>query len=106
MATTLNSFSGIQKAIIKDGIFISTKGTTPGQDHTDSETPQNAEEEQNNDKDDKDGKDDKVEDTDDLFVLEHAALSHVSNYVNHVCDYQIALYREHHRVIFSPPPEA
>mgnify|MGYP001562613183 CR=1 FL=1 len=100
LAITINSFPGSKGGIADNRILISAKSSTPvpGK-QTEAETPQNTGEQENDDKDDK------VEDADDLFIFEIASTSLTNHQINHIHDFQIALYRDHHTVIFSPPPE-
>jgi hypothetical protein len=97
LAVTFNAFSGTKRAISTANFSISEphSSTRPSK-QADAETPQNAEEQEN---------DDKIEDADDPFLVEYQSTTDIDHQVNHIYEFQIALYHEHHRVIFSPPPE-
>lgn len=98
LAVTFNSFSGLKKAVIQEDFAFATQNFHTDQSkRSDAEAPQNTEEQEN---------DDKLEDAADPFMVEHLIANYVNHRVNHIYAFQIALYHEHHRVIFSPPPES
>jgi hypothetical protein len=98
LAVTLNSFSGMKRVVLPQYVSVSTPHSSlPQNKQSDAETPQNTEEQQS---------DDKIEDADDPFLVEYLDTTDIDHQVSHIYEFQIALYREHHRVIFSPPPEA
>ena len=97
LATTLSSFSGLKKIAIEEGLRISKQSESKQSNSADAETPQSTEEQEN---------DDKVEDADDPFIIGYFIALQINHQVNHIQEFQIALYREHHQVIITPPPEA
>lgn len=88
----------MKKAVLSQELSCSTQHANSGESkRADAEAPQNTEKQES---------DDKLEDTDDSFMVEYIDTQLINHQVNHIYEFQIALYHEHHRVIFSPPPEA
>jgi|GEM_PF-4241516 len=98
LAVTLNSFSAMKKAAVSQDLSFSTQHSDSHQSkRADTEAPQSTEKQEN---------DDKLEDSDDPFVVEYFNTRYINHQFNHIYEFQIAVYHQHHRVIFVPPPQA